>query len=292
MKDSMNLSQEDHDSTSRQETQLPVRWRAHFVQFACVVVVRVIVDGVLGVMIVVLIGLDEVLVIYVINVAIFVVIFCIWRCTLYTTRRWQWTALAVTDFITVNCASNSFVRFMPQIKRWFTDLHRFPRSISVQVHLCGEVSNEGCHQDSLPLPPWGGGALRPIFIVRLVLRFLEAMQSRQCFLEVRLTPCRHRIEIHQIRTDPPIATIYINFFLCGNMTVVFACKSIHFKDDFFRATQLDHRLSEPLVTDKSIVNVFVVFLSTPPLKLFCSVEFFASPSFFPYLWPCGRPFLM
>ena len=38
--------------------------------------------GVLGVMIVVLIGHDEVLVIY---VSIFVVIFCNWRCTLYTT---------------------------------------------------------------------------------------------------------------------------------------------------------------------------------------------------------------
>ena len=47
-----------------------------------VVIVRVIVDGVLGVTIVVLIGHDEVLVIY---VAIFVVIFCNWRCTLYTT---------------------------------------------------------------------------------------------------------------------------------------------------------------------------------------------------------------
>ena len=118
--------------------------------------------------------------------------------------------------------------------------------------------------------------MRPIFIVLLVLRFLEAMQCRPCFLDVRLTPCRHRIEIHQIRTDPPITTIYINFLFCGNMTVVFACKSIHFKDDLFRATQLDHRLSEPLVTDKSIVNVFVVFLSTPPLKLFCRVEFFAT----------------
>ena len=50
-------------------------------QIARVVIVRVIVDGVLGVMIVVLIGHDEVLVIY---VAIFVVIFCNWRCTLYT----------------------------------------------------------------------------------------------------------------------------------------------------------------------------------------------------------------
>ena len=55
-------------------------------QIACVVVVRVIVDGVLGV-IVVLIGHDEVLVIVVIYVAIFVVIFCNWRCTLYRKRR-------------------------------------------------------------------------------------------------------------------------------------------------------------------------------------------------------------
>ena len=118
--------------------------------------------------------------------------------------------------------------------------------------------------------------MRPIFIVRFVLRFLEAMQSRQRFLEVRSTPYRHRVGIHQIRTDPPITTIYFNFFFCGNMTVVFACKSVHFKDDFFRATLLDHRLSEQRVTDKSVVNVFVLFLSTPLLKLFCRVEFFAT----------------
>ena len=102
------------------------------------------------------------------------------------------------------------------------------------------------------------------------------MQGRQRFLEVRSMPYRHRVGIHQIRTDPPIATIYINFFFCGNMTVVFVCKSVHFKDDFFRATQLDHCLSEPRVTDKSIVNVFILFLSTPLLKLYCRVETFAT----------------
>ena len=89
-------------------------------------------------------------------------------------------------------------------------------------------------------------------------------------------PCRHRVGIHQIRTDPPITTIDINIFFCGNMTVVFACNSIHFEDDLFRATQLDHRLSERHITDKSIVNVFILFLSTPLLKLFCRVEFFAA----------------
>ena len=49
-------------------------------QIVRVVIVRVIVDGVHGVMIVVLIGHDEVLVIC---VAIFVVILCNWRCTHY-----------------------------------------------------------------------------------------------------------------------------------------------------------------------------------------------------------------
>ena len=53
-------------------------------QIVRVVIVRVIVNGVLGVTIVVHIGHDEVLVVVVIYVAIFVVIFCNWRCTLYT----------------------------------------------------------------------------------------------------------------------------------------------------------------------------------------------------------------
>ena len=129
--------------------------------------------------------------------------------------------------------------------------------------------------------------MRPIFIVRFVLRFLEAMQGRQRFLEVRSMPYRHRVGIHKIRTDPPIATIYINFFFCGNVSVVFVCKSVHLKDDFFRATQLDHRLPEPRVTDKPIVNVFVLFLSTPLLELFCRVVFFTT-FFLPVpvtMWP-------
>ena len=56
------------------------------VQFARIVIVRVIVDGVLGVT-VVLIGHDEVLVIVVIYVAILFLICGIKRCTLYTPRR-------------------------------------------------------------------------------------------------------------------------------------------------------------------------------------------------------------
>ena len=51
-------------------------------QVVRVVIVRVILVGVLGVT-VVHIGHDKVLVVVLKSVAIFVVIFCIWRCTLY-----------------------------------------------------------------------------------------------------------------------------------------------------------------------------------------------------------------
>ena len=63
------------------------------------------------------------------------------------------------------------------------------------------------------------------------------------------------------------------------MTVVFACKPIHLKDDLFRATQLDHRFSEELVADESIVNVVIFLLATPLLKLICRVVLFASRCF-------------
>ena len=62
MKDSMNLSQEDHDTSSEQERRLDsaLYVPCSLVQIARVVVVRVILVGVLGVMVVVLIGRDEV----------------------------------------------------------------------------------------------------------------------------------------------------------------------------------------------------------------------------------------
>ena len=55
-----DLSQEDHDTSSRQETRLNSALLCSLVQIARVVIVRVILVGVLGVMIVVLIGHDEV----------------------------------------------------------------------------------------------------------------------------------------------------------------------------------------------------------------------------------------
>ena len=89
-------------------------------------------------------------------------------------------------------------------------------------------------------------------------------------------PCRHRVGTHKIRTYPPIATIHVDFLFCGNVGVVFVRKSVHLEDYFFRATQFEHGFSEPCITDKSIVNILVLFLSTLLLELICSVVFFSN----------------
>ena len=102
------------------------------------------------------------------------------------------------------------------------------------------------------------------------------MQGRQRFLEDRSMPYWHRVGTHKVRTNPPIATMYINFFFRGNKGVVFVRKSVHLKDDFFRATQLDHSLSEPRITDKSIMNVLVFSFYALLLELICRVVFFAT----------------
>ena len=94
------------------------------------------------------------------------------------------------------------------------------------------------------MPP-RGRTLRPILVVRFILRFLEAVQCRQRFLEVTSMPHWHRIGTDKVRTDPLVATIYINSFFCGNMGVVFVRQPVHLKGYFFRATQFDHSLSEP-----------------------------------------------
>ena len=71
--------------------------------------------------------------------------------------------------------------------------------------------------------------------------------------------------------------IYIKFFFCGNMSVVFVRKSVHLKVDFFRATQTRSSVFLNHVSRiKSIVNVIVLFLSTPLLELICRVVFFAT----------------
>ena len=74
------------DTSSEQERRLDsaLYVPCSLMQLARVVVCVLVLVGVLGVMIVVLIGHRKYCTIH---VAIFVVIFCNWRCSLYTTRR-------------------------------------------------------------------------------------------------------------------------------------------------------------------------------------------------------------
>ena len=86
-------------------------------------------------------------------------------------------------------------------------------------------------------------------------------------------PYGHRVGTHKIRTYPPIATIYVEFFFCGNVGVVFVRQFVHLADHFFSATQFDHGLSKSCITNKSIVNAQVSSFLTLLLELICSVVF-------------------
>ena len=125
----------------------------------------------------------------------------------------------------------------------------------------------------LPLPPRQGRAFPPILVICLILCFLKALQGRQRFFEVRAMPYRHRVGPHKIRTYPPIATVYVEFFLCGNVGVVLVREFVHFANHFISATQFKHGLSEPCITNEPIVNVRVSSFPALFFELICSVVF-------------------
>ena len=63
------------------------------------------------------------------------------------------------------------------------------------------------------------------------------------------------------------------------MSVIFARKLIHLKDDLFRASQFNHRLPECLVADESVVDAVIFLLAASLLKLICRMVLFASRCF-------------
>ena len=151
------------------------------------------------------------------------------------------------------------MRLIPQINRPFTDFRRFPRSISVKPTVVVMSQRRDVTRN-----------------LAIATTMRKSFATNLCFLEVRTMPYRHRVGTHKIRKYPPIATIHVDFFFCGNMGVVFVRQFVHLANHFFSATQFEHGFSEPCITDKSIVNVLVLFLSTLLLELICSVEFFAT----------------
>ena len=194
----------------------------------------------------------------------------------HTPRRWQWTALAVAELITVilhqiHCETHSTWKWTIH---WFSQVSPFDQC---QVHRRGDVSDEGCHQESCHCHHEWGRALPPILMVGFILGFLEAMQGWQRFLEVRTMPCRHRVRTHKIRTCPPIATTHVEFFFCGNVGVVFVRQLVHLANHFFSATHFDHDLSD--AQEFFLLALLFELIHDEVLVI----------SFFPNLWPCGRP---
>ena len=79
--------------------------------------------------------------------------------------------------------------------------------------------------------------------------------------------------------NPPVATVYVNLCFSGFVSVVFTCKLIHLFDLLFRASHLNHRLSEGLVADVSVVDAVILLFATFPCKLIRRIVIFASRCF-------------
>ena len=123
----------------------------------------------------------------------------------------------------------------------------------------------------LPVPPRRGRALPPILVISLIRLILEATQGRQCFFEISSMPYGHRVGTNKIRTYPPIATVYIEFFFCSMVCVILDRQFVHLANYFFSATQFNHGLSESCITDEPIVNAQEFSLLAFLLKLIRSV---------------------
>ena len=86
-------------------------------------------------------------------------------------------------------------------------------------------------------------------------------------------PYGHRVRTNKIRTYPPIAAVYVEFFFCSNVCVVLVRQFVHLANHFFSATQFDHGLSEPCITNESVVNAQELSFLTLLLELIRSVIF-------------------
>ena len=129
----------------------------------------------------------------------------------------------------------------------------------------------------LPLPPRKGRALPPILVINLVFCNLEATQGCQRFFEVRAMPYGHRVRTHKIRTYPAAIWVWSSL----------ASRSIQgwlLQYDPGLAWSFGTMYHERIRLECSRIVVFYTF----GVDLQCGIL----DHFFPYRWPCGRPFLM
>ena len=73
-------------------------------------------------------------------------------------------------------------------------------------------------------------------------------------------PDWHRIGTNYVRTDPPIATVYIEFFFSDFVRVVFFRQFVHLTTYLFIATDVKHILSDLLIADDPVVDTQEVLL--------------------------------
>ena len=79
--------------------------------------------------------------------------------------------------------------------------------------------------------------------------------------------------------DPPIATVELDFFLAGFVTVVLVRKLVHLDNHLFSATDFDHCLSEGLVAEVPVVDAIIFLFTAFLCKLIRRKVFFASLGF-------------
>ena len=79
--------------------------------------------------------------------------------------------------------------------------------------------------------------------------------------------------------DPPIATVELDFFPAGCVSVVLVRKLVHLDNHLFGATDVDHCLSERLVADVPVVDANIFPFPAFLCKLIRRKVFFASLGF-------------
>ena len=91
----------------------------------------------------------------------------------------------------------------------------------------------------------------------LLASFCLLLASGAASFKFGFIPCWYGISACHIRVDPPIATVELDFFPAGFVTVVLVRKLVHLDNHLFSATDFNHCLSEGLVADIPVSYSFL-----------------------------------
>ena len=191
--------------------------------------------------------------------------------------------------VTVNCVdcyrynhcklcTKFFVRFMPQIKRRFTDYHRFHRSISVKSIFVVRSHNKDATRK------FAIATMRRNFATNFHGVDGAFWKSGRCLTGIVSEPTKFE-RIHQLPRYTSVSSS-VSIWLSSSLA----------------------SLSISRVTSSERPKAIIVFLNHVSrinrswMFSYCFLRhlfwrwlvvwYFLQPGAFPYLWPCGRPFLM